>query len=95
MLVNPKNALMKQYCKTFTLSGVPLHTTEAALHAIAGRARKRGTGARGLRSLLESLLRDAMFEVCMEKVDPVTSSAACIRSEECRRWLCQKERNRR
>jgi ATP-dependent Clp protease ATP-binding subunit ClpX len=63
VLVGPKNALMKQYYKTFTLSGVPLHTTEAALHAIAGRAKKRGTGARGLRSLLESLLRDAMFEV--------------------------------
>ncbi|MDY5585316.1 MAG: AAA family ATPase, partial [Arcanobacterium sp.] len=63
ILSQPKNALVKQYQKMFELDGVHLEITEEALKAIASEAIERGTGARGLRSILESLLRELMFDL--------------------------------
>ncbi|MCI5825687.1 MAG: ATP-dependent Clp protease ATP-binding subunit ClpX [Arcanobacterium sp.] len=63
ILVKPKNALIKQYQKMFELDGVQLEFTDDALEAIAAQAMERGTGARGLRSILENLLRELMFEI--------------------------------
>ncbi|MFO1073983.1 MAG: ATP-dependent Clp protease ATP-binding subunit ClpX [Geminicoccaceae bacterium] len=63
ILKEPKNALVKQYQKLFDMEGVKLNFTEDALKAIAEKAIKRKTGARGLRSIMEGILLDTMFEL--------------------------------
>ncbi|HZV55256.1 MAG TPA: ATP-dependent Clp protease ATP-binding subunit ClpX [Rhodocyclaceae bacterium] len=63
ILVEPKNALTKQYQKLFAMEGVELEVRPAALQAIARKALKRKTGARGLRSILEGALLDTMYEL--------------------------------
>ena len=63
ILVRPKNALIKQYQKMFRLENVDLEVRESALAAIARKAIKRHTGARGLRSIVESLLLDIMYDL--------------------------------
>ena len=63
ILVEPKNALTKQYARFFDLDGVELEFTSEALVAIAELALKRGTGARGLRAILEDVLLNTMFEL--------------------------------
>ena len=63
ILTKPKNALVKQYQRLFELEDTELTFTEDALTAIAKRAIKRKTGARGLRSILEDILLDTMFEL--------------------------------
>ncbi len=63
ILTEPKNALVKQYERLFALEGVELVFTEEALRAVAAQAIGRGTGARGLRSILESLLLDVMYDL--------------------------------
>ncbi|MGV3693556.1 MAG: ATP-dependent Clp protease ATP-binding subunit ClpX, partial [Paracoccus marcusii] len=62
ILTKPKNALVKQYQRLFDLEGVQLPFADDALTAIAKRAIKRKTGARGLRSIMEEILLDTMFE---------------------------------
>ncbi|XP_071934109.1 CLP protease regulatory subunit CLPX1, mitochondrial-like [Coffea arabica] len=63
VLTEPRNALGKQYKKMFQMNGVKLHFTEVALRLIARKAITKNTGARGLRSLLESILMDSMYEI--------------------------------
>lgn len=63
ILTEPKNALIKQFAELFAMEGVMFETTPEALAAIAHKAMQRKTGARGLRSIVESSLLDAMFEV--------------------------------
>ena len=63
ILKEPKNALTKQYAKLFELEEVKLTFEDTALRAIAGKALKRGTGARGLRAILEELLTEVMFDL--------------------------------
>ncbi len=63
ILIEPKNALIKQYQKLFQMEGVELEVRPAALQAIAAKALKRKTGARGLRSIIESALLDTMYEL--------------------------------
>lgn len=63
ILTEPKNALIKQFAELFAMEGVTFETTPEALAAIAHKAMQRKTGARGLRSIVESSLLDAMFEV--------------------------------
>jgi ATP-dependent Clp protease ATP-binding subunit ClpX len=63
ILTEPKNALVKQYQRLFDIEGVRLTFTDEALSAIAKRAIKRKTGARGLRSIMEDILLDTMFEL--------------------------------
>ena len=63
ILTEPKNALTKQYKRLFNMEGVELNFTEGALKAIAQKAVERKTGARGLRSILESTLLNTMFEL--------------------------------
>ncbi len=63
ILTNPKNALVKQYQKLFEMENVKLEFKDEALSAIATRAIKRQTGARGLRAILESILLNVMFDV--------------------------------
>ena len=63
ILIEPKNALIKQYQKLFAMEGVELEIRPSALQAIAKKAVKRKTGARGLRSIMENVLLDTMFEL--------------------------------
>ena len=63
ILTEPKNALTKQYERLFAMEGVALEFRDSALNGIAKRALERKTGARGLRSIIEHALLDAMFEL--------------------------------
>lgn len=63
ILTKPKNALVKQYQRLFEMEGVRLEFTDGALKSVANRAVARRTGARGLRSILESILLDTMFDL--------------------------------
>ena len=63
ILIEPKNALVKQYEKLFSMEGVELEIRPGALQAVAKKALKRKTGARGLRSILENALLDTMYEL--------------------------------
>ena len=63
ILVEPKNALLKQYQKFFGLEGVKLTFVEDAIQAVAREAVRRDTGARGLRSILEDVMLDVMYEI--------------------------------
>lgn len=82
ILVEPKNALVKQYQKLFSMEGVELEIRPAAMTAIAKRALDRKTGARGLRSILESVLLDTMYELPgMENVAKVVIDENVISSD--------------
>ncbi len=63
ILTEPKNALTKQYKRLFDMEGVELEVREEALHAVAKRAMQRKTGARGLRTILENVLLDTMYDL--------------------------------
>ena len=63
ILREPRNALVKQYEKFFELERVQLRFTEGALRAIARKAMERKSGARGLRSIMESIMLDVMYEL--------------------------------
>ncbi len=63
ILVEPKNALVKQYQKLFQIDGVELSFKQEALEAIVEKAIERKTGARGLRSIIEEIMRDIMYEI--------------------------------
>ncbi len=63
ILIEPKNAITKQYQKFFEMEDVELEFTEAALDAIADQALLRGTGARGLRAIMEEVLLDIMYDI--------------------------------
>jgi len=67
ILIEPKNALIKQYSKLLEMEGAELEIRPAALHAIAKKALARKTGARGLRSILEHALLDVMYELPSEQ----------------------------
>jgi len=79
ILIEPKNALTKQYQKLFGMEGVELEIRPSALQAIARKALKRRTGARGLRSILEAALLDIMYELpTMENVTKVVVDEGMI-----------------
>ncbi len=63
IITEPKNALMKQYKKLFKIDGVELEIKEDAIRAVAQKALERKTGARGLRSILEGVMTDIMYEI--------------------------------
>ena len=63
ILVEPKNALTKQYRKLFEMEGAELEFRDDALRAVAQRAMQRKTGARGLRTILENVLLDTMYDL--------------------------------
>jgi ATP-dependent Clp protease ATP-binding subunit ClpX len=79
ILTEPKNALVKQYQRLFEMEDTKLTFTEDALKAVAKRAIERKTGARGLRSILEEVLLDTMFELpSMNGVEEVVVNEDCI-----------------
>ena len=79
ILTEPKNALTKQYSKMIEMEGSELEIREEALHAIARKAMDRKTGARGLRTILEFLLLDTMYELpSQEGVSKVVIDEAVV-----------------
>ncbi|MBR1827952.1 MAG: ATP-dependent Clp protease ATP-binding subunit ClpX, partial [Atopobiaceae bacterium] len=81
ILVEPSNAIVRQYQSLMAYDGVELEFDDDALRAIADLALKRGTGARGLRSICEGSLRDVMFEIpSRDDVEKVVVHAGCITS---------------
>ncbi|GAB4258948.1 MAG: ATP-dependent Clp protease ATP-binding subunit ClpX [Pararhodobacter sp.] len=81
ILSEPKNALVKQYQRLFEIEGVELTFTDDALRAIAKRAIARKTGARGLRSIMEDILLDTMFELPgIENVEEVVVNEEAVTS---------------
>ena len=83
ILLEPRNALVKQFAKLLALDGVALEVTQDACRELATLALRKGTGARALRSLLERLMRDIMFEVpTSDDVGGITITRAVVRGEE-------------
>ena len=79
ILEEPKNALVKQYQKMFELEGVGLTFDRKAIKAISRKALERGTGARGLRSIIEGIMRDLMFEIpSRADVSEVVITSECV-----------------
>ncbi|HEY9544820.1 MAG TPA: ATP-dependent Clp protease ATP-binding subunit ClpX [Solimonas sp.] len=82
ILKEPKNALVKQYARLFTMEGVQLEIREDALRAIAVKAKERKTGARGLRTIMENMLLDVMYDLpSMENVSKVVVDEAVVKGE--------------
>ena len=82
ILTEPKNALVRQYQKLFDLDDVQLEFEDAALDAIADLALKRGTGARGLRAIMEHVLLGVMYDIPgREDVEKVVVTADCINAD--------------
>jgi ATP-dependent Clp protease ATP-binding subunit ClpX len=79
ILTEPKNALIKQYARLFEMENVGLKFTDDALMAVARKAILRRTGARGLRSIMEVILLDTMFELpSYEGVEEVVVNAEVV-----------------
>ena len=79
ILTEPKNALVKQYKELIRLDGSQLSFTDGALRAMAQQAIKRNTGARGLRSIIEGVMRDIMFDLPSRKdVEKVVIDKRCV-----------------
>ncbi len=82
ILTEPKNALVKQYERLFDLDGVELEVTPEALEVVADLAIKRGTGARGLRAIMEETLLSVMYEVPSRKdIEKVVITPAVVNKE--------------
>ncbi|MCK8515513.1 ATP-dependent Clp protease ATP-binding subunit ClpX [Methylonatrum kenyense] len=82
ILTQPKNAVTKQYAKLFSMEGCELEFREDALRAVAQKAMERKTGARGLRTIIENVLLDTMYEIpSMENVSKAVVDDAVIRGE--------------
>jgi len=82
ILVEPKNALTKQYQKLFEMEGVELEFREDALRSIASKAMERKTGARGLRTIMEGVLLDTMYELPgMQNVSKVVVDEGVVTGE--------------
>lgn len=82
ILTEPKNALTKQYSKMFEMEGTELDIREDALRAVARKAMERKTGARGLRSILEHILLEPMYDLpSMDDVEKVVIDESVINGE--------------
>ena len=79
VLTDTKNAMIKQYTKLMAIEGVHLNVTKDALRALAQQASSKGTGARALRSMLERIMLDMMYEIpSREDVAEVTINRAVV-----------------
>lgn len=86
ILTEPKNAIIKQYQALFEMEGVELHFTKDALISIAQKAISRKTGARGLRSIVENLLLDTMYDLPTLNAKKSPSAKAVLKTAISRRW---------
>lgn len=81
ILIEPKNSIVKQYIKLFEMDGIKLSFTEAALDCIVDKAVEYKLGARGLRSIVESVMMDAMFEVPSKDVKEFEVTEQYVRQQ--------------
>jgi ATP-dependent Clp protease ATP-binding subunit ClpX len=82
ILTEPRNALTKQYAKLFDMEGVEVDFREDGLRSVAEKAMTRKSGARGLRSILESVLLDTMYDLpSMDNVSKVVIDASVIKGD--------------
>ena len=82
ILTEPKNALIKQYHRLFEMEGADLEIREDALRAISRKAMERKTGARGLRTILEHILLDTMYDLpSMDNVSKVVIDESVIEGD--------------
>jgi ATP-dependent Clp protease ATP-binding subunit ClpX len=83
ILIQPKNALVKQYQKLFQFENVDLHFTDEAIEAIAQKAIEKKLGARGLRAIVEEFMLDIMYQLpSMDKVKECIITKKCVENEE-------------
>jgi len=83
ILTETKNSITEQYIKSFAIENVALSFDEAAIRAIAGLAIKRGTGARGLRAIIEDIMLDLMYEIpSLENISECRITEAVVRERE-------------
>jgi ATP-dependent Clp protease ATP-binding subunit ClpX len=95
ILTEPKNALVKQYQRLFEMEDVHLTFAEDALRAIAEKAIQRKTGARGLRSIMESILLDSMFDLPgMEDIDEIVVNREVVENKVAPLYVHSRERNK-
>ncbi|MBB6448327.1 ATP-dependent Clp protease ATP-binding subunit ClpX [Geomicrobium halophilum] len=82
ILTKPKNALVKQFQRLLEIDDVELEFTDGALREIANKAIERKTGARGLRSIIEAIMLDVMYDLpSKEDIEKCTITAECVREE--------------
>ena len=81
ILVEPKNSIIRQYIKLFAMDGIELSFDKEALTAIVDKAEEYKLGARGLRSTVESVMMDAMYEAPSKKIKKFTVTAAYVNSQ--------------
>ena len=81
ILVEPKNSIVKQYIKLFEMDGIKLSFTDGALDFIVDKAMEYKLGARGLRSIVESVVIDAMFDIPSQNVDAFEVDTDYARSQ--------------
>ena len=83
IILEPKNAIIKQYKKLFSIDGTELEIEQDAVRAVAEKAIAKKTGARGLRSILEEILTDIMYEIpSRSDVKKVIITKSCIEGGE-------------
>ncbi len=96
ILVEPKNALTKQYKKLFEMEDVGLIFDPESLRAVAQKALKRGTGARGLRAILESMMTDIMFDLpARDDVREVVITKECVTDNQAPLVVTERARQKR
>ena len=95
ILTSPKNALVRQYQRLFQMEDVELTFKDEALKAIAEKAIERKTGARGLRSIMEGILLDTMYDLpSLEGVEEVVISAEVVNGKDVRPLYIYSERKK-
>jgi len=96
IITEPKNAILKQYRKLFELDGVELEVEPAAVKTVAEKAQDRKTGARGLRSILEQVMTDVMYEIpSRDDIRKVVVTKKTIEGGEPTLVLCEKEQKKK
>ncbi len=96
IISEPKNAILKQYKKLFDIDGVELEVEPAAVKRVAEKAQERKTGARGLRSILEQVMTDVMYEIpSREDIRKVVVTKKTIDGGEPTLVLCEKEKTKK
>ena len=96
ILTEPKNALTKQYAKLFEMEGAEIEFREEALRAVARKAMERKTGARGLRTILEHVLLDTMYELpSLDNVEKVVVDERAIAGESAPYLVYESEQEQR
>ena len=81
ILVEPKNSIIRQYIKLFAMDGINLSFDQEALKVIVNKAEEYKLGARGLRSIVESVMMDAMYEAPSKKIKKFTVTGAYVNSQ--------------